>query len=245
MALRDVIANELRALRKQPGPLDEAKMLSAPAIVKGLGGDRPDVALNRMLLLVRRNRDDQDILAAIASMGALGNDRESVQDRLSDYALRDGTDARTVRRRSDRGIVKLAAMILTESPWIDPRVFLALRLDEEGIEVRVQFDAPKSIGMRLPTLTIDDEDVELTFGKVSDYGHKVVYQTDSMRIPMKQVAGQRMMFQLGCRGEIPPTYVADAWIVAGSWSVRTHNRLFGLGALVQWKPYAPVGVAAT
>ena len=232
MVLRDVIADELRALRKQPGPLDEAKMLSAPAIVKGLGGDRPDVALNRVLLLVRRNRDDQDILAAIASMGALGNDRESVQDRLSDYALRDGTDARTVRRRSDRGITKLAAMILTESPWIDPRVFLILRLDEEGIEVRVQFDAPKSIGMRLPTLTIDDDDVELTFGKVVDDGQKVVYQTQKVRIPATSLSNPPLQFNVDCRGEVPPTLAADVEIQSGKWKFVTYTRLQGLTARI-------------
>lgn len=68
----DIVADELRTLRRLPGPLNEATMLDALVIVDGRGRARLDVALNRMLLVVRRNRNDQDLLAAIATMGGIG-----------------------------------------------------------------------------------------------------------------------------------------------------------------------------
>ena len=127
MALRDTIAEELRTLRRLSGPLDSTKLVHTPHILKGLGGGDADVAALRLLAMRSEHEEDRDIVAAKASIG-YGSESETVLDRLTDHGAQHYVDARTVRRWSDNGIQKLATLILTKGPWIDPSIELAITI---------------------------------------------------------------------------------------------------------------------
>jgi hypothetical protein len=117
---KQMIASELRQLRKTSGQLDAAKLTRAREIVKGFGGDDPEVALTRLVDLAIENADVRDIAAAIATFG-WGVNSDSSLDRLSEYFERHFVDQGTVQRWSDDGIRKLTLLILGKAPWIQPR----------------------------------------------------------------------------------------------------------------------------
>jgi hypothetical protein len=74
------------------------------------------------------HEEDRDIVAAMASIG-YGAEGETVLDRLTGYGVEQHVDARTVQRRSDNGIQKLATLTLTKGPWIDPRTEFRIAID--------------------------------------------------------------------------------------------------------------------
>lgn len=234
MALKEVIRLELRQLRKLGGELDAAKMLRTPALLKGLGDGNPSLALNRLLLFSRRYRNDPEILAALSTMG-FRSAGETVQDRLEKHALLNGTDSRTVRRWSDAGIEKLASLVLSLAPWIDPKIFLAISMSESDLSYRVQFDVPRGIGMKLPTLTIGQIEQELKFFRVRSNAEGFVYQTDEHPIQAYREAGPNYSIgmQLDCRGEIAPTYILDAHFIDRPISLRSYTRVHSLNVEIE------------
>lgn len=154
------IRAELRELRKQPGLLDAAKLTSAPALLKGLGGDNADVALVRLVDLAAEHGQDRDIEAAIASMG-YGVVSESALDRLSEFSETHFVDPRTVRRWSDEGIRKLTLLILGSAPWIQPRARLVLVAAGEMLQLGVDLRIPPGLAMRTPTFFVGQEQIEI------------------------------------------------------------------------------------
>lgn len=118
-SVKQLIARELRTLRKEPGALDAAKLTAAGAIVKGFGGDDADIALTRLTDLAAEHHDDRDVQAAMASIG-WGVTSEAAFDRMAEFSERHFVDPRTVRRWSDEGIRKLTLLIVGSAPWIQP-----------------------------------------------------------------------------------------------------------------------------
>jgi hypothetical protein len=226
MSVRDAIRSELRTLRRLPGELDESKMLEAPVLLKGLGGGNADIALSRLLLFSRHQSDDRDIIAALATMGHR-NDRESVQERLDDYSLVHGFDARTIRRWSDRGIDKLAQLILTNSPWVDPRIALDVELREESSRFRVRFEVPAIIGMRLPTMRVNDSDYALSFSRLKSSEQQINYSTSWHETALKHEQ-TAVKFTLECRGEMVPTYVLNSTVETSDVTITSYLSLYRL-----------------
>jgi hypothetical protein len=134
------IERELRDLRKRPGPLHPAKLTHARVILRGFGGDDPEIALARFIDLASERSDDREIAAAMASIG-WGVTSEAALDRLAEFSELHRVDPRTVRRWSDAGIRTLALLMVGSEPWEQPRarqvivaVDTAIRL---GLDLRV------------------------------------------------------------------------------------------------------------
>lgn len=154
------IARELRQLRKVPGVLDAAKMTHARAILRGFGGDDPDIALTRLTDLAAEHADDREIEAAMVSIG-WGVSSVSVLDRLTEHAERQFVDARTIRRWSDAGILKLTLLILGKAPWLQPRIRQVLVVEAEAIKIGIDVSVPANLRMDAPHLWVDDREIEI------------------------------------------------------------------------------------
>jgi hypothetical protein len=162
---KQAIARELRQLRKVSGPLDAAKLTHARAIIKGFGGDDPDVALTRLVDLAAEHTDDREIEAAMASIG-WGITSNSSLGRLAEYSERYFVDPRTVRRWSDVGIRKLTLLILGTAPWIQPRARQVLSVEGEQIRIGIDLRIPPNLRMNPPELWIDDRQIEIRVGPI-------------------------------------------------------------------------------
>jgi hypothetical protein len=149
------VIDELRTLRRVDGPLTEAKLVDAPAILRGLGSGDGRVALEKLGLSVARHRDVRDIMAALSTIGVDGPEG-NLLERLTLLGESAGVDARTVRRWSDSGIVKLAQLIVSESPWLTP--VLSAVIDERQVglvTLSVRFLIPPDIGVQIPTVSVN------------------------------------------------------------------------------------------
>jgi hypothetical protein len=76
------VIDELRMLRRLDGPLTEAKIVDAAAILRGLGGGNSLVALEKLDLSVAHHRDDRDIVVALSMIGVDGPEG-NLLDRLT------------------------------------------------------------------------------------------------------------------------------------------------------------------
>lgn len=227
MALAGTIANELRLLRRLPGPLDDAKLVHAPHILKGLGGGDTAIALNRLLLIRNRHQTDRDVVAALATIG-YGADGDTVLDRLSAYGVDRYVDARTVRRWSDAGIAKLAALILTDAPWFDPQIELKLDADEQRVVLAVRFQVPSALGMRLPTLEVEATAITMALTKVAADDDGTRYTAEPVTVDYHR---DRVEAFLRWRGEIVPIYVLESSSTP-KVAVRSSLSLYALNVLV-------------
>lgn len=214
------IIAELKLLRRLPGPLDETKVVQTRYLLKGMGGDVPGVAVDRLTLLQERHRDDLEIVAAFASLG-MGVDRGNVLDRLTEFGTRHDVDARTVRRWSDAGIAKLAPMILSAAPWMDPKIGLRVSVEDSTLVCEVQFLTPDGIGMHRPQLLVDGAAVDLFYRRVEmGQPKRPRFCCDPVRVPVG--SADRVELVLRWSGEIMATYIFES-LRMGDW--RTHCQL--------------------
>ncbi len=157
---RQVIAAELRELRRLPGPLEPTKLVTARALTKAFGADDPTTALTRLLDLARENEGDREIEAAMSCMG-WGVTSATVLDRMSEYAARNYVDARTVRRWSDEGIRKLTLLVVGTSPWLQPKLRQVLDAQEDQLLIGIDLRIPAELRMGAPQIWVDDNLIEL------------------------------------------------------------------------------------
>lgn len=230
MALRDTIAEELRTLRRLSGPLDSTKMVHAPHLLKGLGGGDADVAALRLLAMRSEHKEDRDIVAAMASIG-YGTEGDTVLDRLTGYGVQQYVDARTVRRWSDNGIQKLATLILTKGPWIDPRIEFGITIDATYATVALSLEIPRNLGMAKPELTINHNEIDIDLTRSKRAPSADWYRTESFRVEL--IDGDPVLHaRLAWRGEKVPVFVCTANDVGGR-SVSSYLSLFGLEVRVR------------
>lgn len=230
MALRDTIAEELRTLRRLSGPLDSTKMVHTPHILKGLGGGDADVAALRLLAMRSEHEEDRDIVAAMASIG-YGSESETVLDRLTDHGAQHYVDARTVRRWSDNGIQKLATLILTKGPWIDPSIELAITISATYATADLNLKVPRNIGMAKPELTINHNEIDIDLTRSKRDPSADWYRTESFRVEL--IDGDPVLHaRLAWRGEKVPVFVCTANDIGGR-SVSSYLSLFGLEVRVR------------
>lgn len=157
---REAIEHELRGLRKAYGHLDDIKLANAHYIVRALGNQDVAVALTRLIDLAAEH-SDREVDAAMATIGFTVQS-EAALDRFSEYGERHLVDARTVRRWSDAGIVKLTQLIIGTAPWIQPRARQLIVSRADGVlTYRLRLAVPPRIGMRVPTLYINGQEVEI------------------------------------------------------------------------------------
>lgn len=204
-SIRLMILGELRTLRREPGLLDAAKLSTARAIVKGLGGDDPDVALQRLIDLVAEHPDDRDLDAAMATVG-WGVESAASLDRLSEYGAHFDKDPRTVRRWSDDGFHKLALLIVGKAPWIQPRAKQVLSVEGDEIRYGLDLRIPPNLRMDTPELVYGDQPVEIgmTPVVVSDQPQRIA----SRLVPIATLADLPVRLSLTWHGEKYPIYEA-------------------------------------
>jgi hypothetical protein len=227
---KQMIASELRALRRLPGALDATKLIHARALVKGLGGDDPDVALRRLTGLARDHDGDREIEAAFASLG-IGNTAVSVLDRLTEFGQLHYVDARTVRRWSDSGLRKLTMLIVGKEPWVQPRITKTVVVSDGWATVRIDVDIPATLWMNTPLLSVDGVEIELdTEGRLQDTApiRRTVGST-RFKVESAQVTRIRLFwsgerfprFVVSARGEPAHTFESQLQFSALSTLIRT------------------------
>lgn len=203
-------------MRRLPGALDDHKITLAPAILKGLGGDDPEQALNRLLLLQRQFEQDPEIVAAFATIG-FGASGDTVLERLDDYARRQFVDARTVRRWSDAGIRKLARLITGAAPWIDPQIEMRLRQQPQPghpyLTAQITVGAPLHVAMHEPTFSVDGQPQELEWREVGLRGRHHLRQ--SLAVPLPCEPGIDLALRLAWRGDLAASYRLDSQLPSG------------------------------
>ncbi|MFG1914104.1 hypothetical protein [Micromonospora sp. NPDC048898] len=215
------MAAELRLLRRLPGQFTDVKLARAPFICKGLGGGDVGAAMNRLLLVHARHKNDAEITAAFASIG-LGADGDTVLDRLTDYGEANFVDGRTVRRWSDAGIAKLAPLLVGEAPWVDPRIGLRLSVEADDLVCAIEFVVPEQIGMNRPQLLVNGEPHDLIYQRASadTTAYATRYRCKSVRVGLSKA--ERIELVLRWTGEIMASYVFETKDM-GVW--RTSCRL--------------------
>lgn len=87
--------------------------------MRALGDGDADVALERLISLVDEYGEDRDIAAAMVSIG-WDSSGASALERLNEFGSLHDVDQRTVRRRSDAGIHKLAVLLVGADPRLQP-----------------------------------------------------------------------------------------------------------------------------
>lgn len=237
--LRRVTA-ELRLLRRLPGRFTDAKLTLTPYILKGLGGGDTEAAMNRLLLLRARHRDDHEIAAAIASIG-FEVDGGNVLDRLSAYGEANFVDARTVRRWSDAGIGKLASILVSEAPWIDPRIGLQVSVEDSELVCEIEFVVPDQIGMKRPQFAANGRIYDLVYKRLNTATgiYAARYRCQAIRITLDSET--RIELALRWVGEITASYVFETKNL-GEWQSHCRLRLREMIAVV-YRPTEDTGVA--
>lgn len=160
-----LLIGELRALRKSREALSASTLLSAELLVRALGDGESDVALERLVALADEYGDDRDISAAMVSIGwdSYGT---NVLDRLNEFGGHHQVDQRTVRRWSDAGIDKLAALLVGRAPWLQPRAILVLVASSDRIRLQLELRVPPNLAMGTPHLRLDDKEIEIGLPKI-------------------------------------------------------------------------------
>jgi hypothetical protein len=205
MGISDTLVAELRSLRKRSGPLTAAKLAKTPMILMGLGGGNPVEALSR-LTLIASSQDDAEIKVAIATLGHEG-EGGTVLSRLDQVAAQEFVDQRTVRRWSDAGIEKLAHLILSASPWMEPRCRLRLRLSAEAAQISAETYGPRDVAMYEPTLTVDREVVEVPWALDSTQPHAVSGTSGVHTVPW--ASSRTLLIGIRWRGNLEASYWLD------------------------------------
>lgn len=231
-----MIVDELRELRRQSGPLDTAKLTHARAILRGLGGDVPDVALTRLTDLAGEHADDRDIEAAMASIG-WGETAEASLDRLSDFAVRYYVDPRTVRRWSDAGFRKLALLIIGTAPWIQPRARQVLSQDGELLSYGLDLRIPPGLRMDAPHLRVEEREIEIGMPEitVSEREQRIASRLE----PLATLDELPVTVELGWNGEKFPVFEA---VTHGTRDVYFSSRLVFRALRTTISKHVPTGL---
>jgi len=147
------VVAELRALRRRSEGLTTETIASAPTLCRLLGNGDPALAYTRFQHYVLDHADDRTVKAAAISLGLL-SESEGVLGRLEDGGQELYIDQRQVRRLSDEGLARLAALI--SSNWLveaSPVLTLIVASAPGGIALAMQARHPAVIEMRVPEIT--------------------------------------------------------------------------------------------
>lgn len=218
MGISDTLVAELRSLRKRSGPLTAAKLAKTPMILMGLGGGNAQEALSR-LMLIASTQDDTEIKVAFATLGQEG-EGGTVLSRLDQVAAQEFVDQRTVRRWSDAGIEKLAHLILSASPWMEPRCRLRLRLSAEAAQISAETYGPADVAMFEPTLTVQGEVVEIPWALDQTEPHAVSGTSGVHTVPWP--SSPSLLIGVRWRGNLEANYWLD---VDSAMPVRVESRI--------------------
>lgn len=135
--LLDQVHDELRALRKIRGGVNVESIAIAPTICQLLGSGDPYVAFSRLRHQILESDFGPSIMAAAASLG-LTVERDNLLDRLQAFGNENYLEQRQVRRYSDKGLIELARMIVTNWPTETvPQLDVVILQSEDDFEVQL------------------------------------------------------------------------------------------------------------
>lgn len=221
------LAEELRELRRLPGPLGTGKVINAPALIKGLGAGDPELALSRLSALLLEHSSDREIAAAMASIG-IGTVSESVLDRLTEVGQAHFVDSRTVRRWSDAGISKVAALIVGQSPWLQPQIQQRIDVSGPALTYKLRVTVPAFVAMKKPKLVANGDKIGLGLDLVKAK-HSQTFESVSQEIDIED--GVKLQLDLAWSGEKLPQFVSR---IRSSREIEsaTYLRLFSMRTVI-------------
>lgn len=202
---KHAITRELEQLRLKPGPLDAQKMIYAPVLVKGLGGDDPELALERLLNLAQEHSADRDIDAAFYVMGhgAMG---ETVLAKHTEWAMAHFADERTARRYTNAGIAKIVMLVMGPAPWLQPTATQELRQQGDLVTVCFRLQLPPDIAMRELEVFVNEEPQKVDLEREERPHHLRSYRSSSYSLLDTTAITGESTLRLRWRGEKPPEY---------------------------------------
>lgn len=202
---KEAIRRELEQLRRKPGPLDVQKMIHAPVLVKGLGGDDPALALDRLLGLAQEHDTDRDIDAALYVMGH-GATGETVLAKHTDWAIAHFADERTARRYANAGIAKLVMLIMGPAPWLQPTATQELRQQGDLITVRFRLELPPDVAMGALEVFVNEEPQDIELDREDRDIRPRSYRSPRYTLLDLATEAGESTLRLRWRGEKPPEY---------------------------------------
>lgn len=154
--MRAELLEELRSLRRSPGPFGLDRIAKSEALTDFVGRGSTEQAYSTLLdVLARDGADpDGDIRAFFETSG---HEREgrNLDERLSSYAAARFIDKRTALRRSDRGAEQLSYILrdayLYERPWAN----LIVRQHDDLVTAKVAVEIPEYTQWRRPHVYIN------------------------------------------------------------------------------------------
>jgi hypothetical protein len=159
------VLEELLAVRKRPEGLSSVSMTSCRTVVDLIGEGDPLVAMTRLTHRILETIDLDDdairVTAAAYSLG-LGSAGRTHLQRLNDFGVEYGYEARQSRRLSDEGVRELARLITTN--WIVHAVpsveVTVIQAADESLAVQISTHRQWYIGMRPLLIQAQDESGE-------------------------------------------------------------------------------------
>jgi len=237
---RDRLLNELRAMRRMPGLPMIDRLSGQNELIEALGyGDVERAWARLQRLRDEHGGDPQTDIGTYFYLAGWDIGRDTLDQRIKQYANHFGCDERTARRRGDRGADKLATLIRdqaeTNRPWGLITLFQSAKVDFI-VRLMMTYESWRPAEIR-----INGEDVSdpvFTLHKNPDVTGGYYHQLIAEAVPLGTSAGENgTMASIVVHWPMPvwPTWQTAAYIADQRIVTRTRTyRDRGVEMRLEW-----------
>ncbi|MHA7271203.1 hypothetical protein [Arthrobacter sp. HLT1-20] len=215
--IREELHTELRALRRGFGVFGEHRLTELFQIIDFVGEGSVEHAFTVLVDLAAQHGGDSDgdIRAYFESCG-LETPGDTLDARLATYASTHFVDARTARRRSDRGANQLSHIIRDRYIFERPFGNLFVSQRETRLLVGISIGVPEHSAYRRPRVTVDGE-----------YQDHLKFELHESSTPLLLCADEKIEVILDRANEVggePLTTIGIYWVmpVWPTWQLGAH-----------------------
>ncbi len=233
--MRDALVTELRVIRKMPGLPTIERLTGQNELIDALGYGDVARAWARLERLREEHGSDPDTdIGAYFYLSGWQVGRDTLDQRIKQYADEFGYEERTARRRGDRGATKLGAIIRDRSETNRPWGLITLFQSGDKVDFIVRLMMAYE-SWRPAEIRLNGEDIsEPTFvlHKNPDVAGGYYYQLIVEAVPLKMRSGSgETMASLVVHWPMP---------VWPTWQTVAHIR--DLSIVVQTRTYRDRGI---